>query len=206
MKIPIPTTRIAITRRISVDMKPDSLASHHQDIPSRTSAKSNTLPASWMSHPFTRVAVGLGFTLGLVLLCSCGSPDRTFDSEEEALAHYEAFSRDYAALFIDNELEKAYRQTSRELRKEMDETTFIQLHEKAFQDFGVPTEITGFGHETVRPQVLMEEILLFPASVAPGNRRAVTAIHFRTTKGNLVMWLYIARDPGGDAIVAFEFR
>lgn len=138
-------------------------------------------------------------------LGACGGGIDEFASEEEAVAHYEKLSREYADYLIAGDLGEAWDMTSRELRQGMSFTDFKDKHRLAFRQWGEPTGVIRFHADTIDPAVLIEEIFRFPAKVSPEERRAVTVLRLRTEEDQMTLWLYFSGDPGREKVSAFEF-
>lgn len=143
--------------------------------------------------------------LAVVCLTACGKAIESFASEEEAVAHYEELSREYAGRLIEGDLDDAWDMTSRELKQEMSFADFRDKHQLAFRQWGEPTEIVRFHADTVDPAVLIEEIRRFPARVSPEERRAVTVVTLRTEDDQMTVWLYFSGELGREKVSAFEF-
>lgn len=147
----------------------------------------------------------LAVLVGAGGLGACGGGIQEFASEEEAVAHYETLSREYAGYLIEGDLDKAWDMTSRELRQGMSFGDFKDKHRLAFRQWGEPTGVIRFHADTVDPAVLIEEIFRFPAKVSPEERRAVTVIRLRTEEDQMALWLYFSGDLGREKVSAFEF-
>lgn len=151
-----------------------------------------------------RVALALLFGVTLLTGCGGGGIDE-FASREEALAHYEKLSREYAAYLIEDDLDEAWEMTSRELRQEMSFNDFKDKHDLAFKQWGLPTGVIRFHADTIDPNVLIEEIFRFPARVSPEERRAVIVIRLQAENDEMALWLYFSGDLGKEKVSAFEF-
>ncbi len=146
----------------------------------------------------------IAFGLALLTACSGGGIEE-FSSPEEAAAHYERLSRDYAQHLVDGNLKQAWNLTSRELRHEMGYGDFKDKHAFAYRQWGKPERIVRVHADTLDPAVLIEEIMRFPAKVSPENRRAVTVTFIGTDEGELALWLYFSGALGKEEVSAVEF-
>lgn len=142
-----------------------------------------------------------------VCMTACGgTAGKPFETEEEAARHYEALSRNFATELVEGDLDGAYGLTARELQREMDRQAFEAEIEKAFGTRGTPTGIRGVRIDTADPGVLVEEILGFPASVRPENRRAATVVTLTTERATAELELYFSGKLRDESVAAFKLR
>ncbi len=157
--------------------------------------RTTVFPAQW---------TWIAFGLALLTACS-GGGIKEFSSPEEAAAHYERLSREYAQHLVDGNLKKAWNLTSRELQQDMGYGDFKDKHAFAYRQWGKPKRIVRVHADTLDPAVLIEEIRRFPAKVSPEKRRAVTVTFIATDEGELALWLYFSGALGKEEVSAVEF-
>lgn len=150
-------------------------------------------------------AVGLSAVLMMAAACSDGGGE-PFGTPEEAEAHFEQLSREFAKAVVEGDLDGAYERTARELQRDVEREEFDAEVERAFALRGRPKGIRNVRIDTADPGVLIEEIMGFPASVRPESRRAATVVTLATEQGVAEMELFFSGKLREEGVAAFKVR
>jgi len=152
--------------------------------------------------------------LSLCFLVGCSEVGNigpgAFD-EEAADEKYLQYGEQFGNRLMKKDFKAAYEMTSSHVQQAMTFDAFVAAYEEAVKEYGEPKKVET-DINTADPELLVDEDLGFPESIAANLRRARVAVMFPTEVdeqgyplAGFTCWINVVEEDGQDRICTLEY-